>query len=53
MTRLMAPQNCTMKQPPTAMLIGRFRRLCRADMKSPLEQVTMVRRGADIGGSDE
>ncbi|KAK1079073.1 hypothetical protein LTR33_006692 [Friedmanniomyces endolithicus] len=34
--------NCTMKAPPSATLKGRHRRLCRTDMKSSLDALTVV-----------
>ncbi|TKA70094.1 hypothetical protein B0A55_08024 [Friedmanniomyces simplex] len=35
-------RNCTIKAPPSATLKGRHRRLCRADMKAPLDTLTVV-----------
>ncbi|KAK4899465.1 hypothetical protein LTR27_003198 [Elasticomyces elasticus] len=35
-------RNCTLKPPPTTAFKGRHRRLCRADMKSSLDMLTVV-----------
>ncbi|KAK4556558.1 hypothetical protein LTR86_006129 [Recurvomyces mirabilis] len=36
--------NCTMKPPSSSALKDRHRRLCRSDMKLPLDRLTVVRR---------